>query len=217
MSSIQETYEIGQIMKLIDLNGDVTNFEIDFQVSSADNAEFYMAIVDQNTLDEGNLEYKNIKGAINGNIRNDKNQYNSYMMVLKADKPCNISVNTDFKPLPDNIPQQEPQQESPKPPEPPPVKKSGISWKYILIGIIAVAGLCLLYYFYFYGDSGSRSGVLNSNEGLSKDLNQEYLHAMVPESSWESNNVPAPESSWESNNDMGSYDVFEKLRNLPLK
>ncbi len=217
MSSIQETYEIGQIMKLIDLNGDVTNFEIDFQVSAADNAEFYMAIIDQNTLDEGNLEYKNIKSIVSGNIRNDKNQYNSYMMALKADKPCNISVNTDFKPLPDNIPEPEPPEPQEPQEPPPPVKKSGISWKYILIGIIAVAGLCLLYYFYFYGDSGSKPNDLNSNEGLSKDFNQESLRTMVPGSSWESNNTPEPGSSWESNNDMGSYDVFEKLRNLPLK
>lgn len=210
MSSINTQYDIGQIMKLIDLNGNVTNFEIDFKVSALDNSEFYMVIVDQNTLDEETLNYKSIKGTISGNIRNDKNQYNSYMMALKADKPCTISVTTDFKPLSDNIPQpeqseQSEQSENQEQLTPPPVNKSGISWKYILIGIIVVAGLCLLYYFYFYGDSGSRSNNINSNEGLSKDFNTESLHAMVPG------------STWESNNEIGSYDVFEKLRNLPLK
>lgn len=206
MSSIQETYEIGQIMKLIDLNENVTNFEIDFQVSSDNNAEFYMAIIDQATLDEGDLEYKNIKGAINGNIRNDKNEYHSYMMALKADNPCKISVKTNFQRLPDNIPQDIPTPDPPPTPSPPPVKKSSISWKYIIIGIVVVVGLFLLYYFYTHGDSNSNNNKYTSYKYNSKSFNPSL-----------SPSVQVPGSSLTSNLNTGSYDIFEKLRNLPLK
>ena len=77
MSSIKETYQIGQIMKLIDLNKDITNFDMDFKVTADNKADFDMAIVDQNTLDEGTVDYNSVNGAISGNIRNDKHEYHS--------------------------------------------------------------------------------------------------------------------------------------------
>jgi hypothetical protein len=197
MSSIKEQYQIGKIMKLIDLNKDVTNFELNFQVVAEDDAEFEVVIVDQATLDEGNLDYRKVQGAINGNIRNDKNVYQNYMMALRADTPCNVNVETTFDQLPDNIPQPG---LPPSIPSPPPVeeKKSEISWKYIILGIVVVVGAILLYYFYMYGGGSVDDGITKTNDSF------------VP-TVFEPSAVSAPII------DTGTSEIFTKLRNLPLR
>lgn len=205
MSSIKEQYQIGRIMKLIDLNKDATNFEMNFQVVAENNAEFEIVIVDQDTLDEGNLEYKKVQGAINGNIRNDKNIYQSYMMALRADKPCNVTVETNFTKLPDNIPQ--PGVPEPESHHPPQVseKKSNIPWKYIFIGIVVIIGLALLYYFYMYGGgNGTDKGSLNDGGGVDNIRSGVQQETFMP-------------STDNSVVDIGTNEIFAKLRNLPLR
>ena len=61
MSSIKEKYQIGSIMKLIDLNKDTTNFDLSFQVTAENGNDFEMAIFDQSTLDEGDIKYQKIQ------------------------------------------------------------------------------------------------------------------------------------------------------------
>lgn len=207
MSSIKETYQIGQIMKLIDLNKDITNFDMDFKVTADNKAEFDMAIVDQNTLDEGIVDYNSVNGAISGNIRNDKNEYHSYMMALKASKPCTITVETNFQSLPDHIPQHNPI------PEPPvkPVENDKLQWKYIVIGIIVIAGLCLLYYFYTRGDP--KSSVESTNS-----LYDSHDMIKIPTTQYQITQPPvAPFAMEPQLHDTGVNDVFAKLRNLPLR
>jgi hypothetical protein len=146
MSSINEKHQIGKIMKLIDLNKDVVNFDMSFQVVSEGGEEFEICILDQATLDEGNIDYRKVQGGLTGNIRNDKNVYQSHMMALRADKPCNVTVSTNFQTLP----------ETPMPPPvaaPKPVKVSQIPWKMILIGLIVIVGVGMMIYFYVYGNA----------------------------------------------------------------
>ena len=198
MSSIKEQYQIGKIMKLIDLNGDATNFDMSFQVVAENDAEFDIVIVDQATLDEGKLDYKRVKGAINGNIRNDKNIYQNYMMALKADKDCSVSVETNFNRLPDNIPQPGAVPDPSVVPEPPVLeeKTGGIPWKYIIIGIIVLVGLGLMYYFYMYGQKIDIVDTFNPNA----------TNSALPETV-----APVPVM------DTDSSEIFAKLRNLPLR
>lgn len=207
MTSIKEQYQIGKIMKLIDLNKDVTNFDMGFQVVADDNAEFEIVIIDQDTLDEGNLEYKKVQGSINGSIRNDKNMYQNYMMALRADKPCTINVETTFNRLPDNIPQPEMISNTLPETSEPVKKKSNIPWKYIIIGIIVLIGVGLLYYFYMHGGGGSN----NDSVSISDVLPVEHV---VPESF----NPVVPTTTFDNDTiDIGTSEIFEKLRSLPLR
>lgn len=98
--SIKQTHKVDKIKKLIDLNGDTTNFEINFRVTS--NNPFEILVVDQTTLDNSpNLEYKKVEnGQITGNVKNDKNVYQNYFLILKADKPCECVVEIDKKEIP---------------------------------------------------------------------------------------------------------------------
>ena len=93
--TITNTYNLNKTKQLIDLNGDTTNFEIQFTATTPNKEPFYAIVVDQNTLDSDNpINFKKVTdGTISGNIRNDKNIYNNYFLLLKSDDPCECFVN----------------------------------------------------------------------------------------------------------------------------
>lgn len=94
----QTTYLVNSIKTLIDLNGDATNFHLVFNVKSANNAPFEMAIVDQQTMNtQESLQYQLIKeGEINGELTWDRNIFQTFYMILKAKNPTEISVDLDL-------------------------------------------------------------------------------------------------------------------------
>jgi hypothetical protein len=96
-------YEIGKMKKLIDLNGQSVNFDINFRVESVDGSEFEMLVLDQTTLDNiQEFNYKKVKGSISGNVLSDKNVYQNHFLILKANKPTNVDVIINKKELPYN-------------------------------------------------------------------------------------------------------------------
>lgn len=97
----KKTYTLGKIKQLIDLNDDSTNFDLSFTVTCHDDTPFQMLVVDQTTLDNNpELEYKNVKNSISGNIVSDKNIYQNYFLILKSEKVCKVDVETIKKVLP---------------------------------------------------------------------------------------------------------------------
>jgi hypothetical protein len=139
-----QTYSLNSIKQLIDLNGDLTNFDLTFNVTSKDNSEFQVIVVDQNTLDNNaNIEYKNAVGTISGNIIADKNVYQNYLLLLKAETPCDCEVTIEVKPIPPKIQVQQPVQQIVEP-----LTEDKFDWKSLLT-IIAVIGFCCLVYFFF--------------------------------------------------------------------
>lgn len=96
-------YEISKMKKLIDLNGQSTNFHINFNVVSLDDSEFEMLVLDQTTLDNNpEFNYKKVKGSISGNVVSDKNIYQNHFLILKADKPTKVDVVIEKRELPYN-------------------------------------------------------------------------------------------------------------------
>ena len=79
--------KIGKKQQLFDLNGELTNFNLNFAVKSSQNKDFYVLVVDQTTLDSNiNLDFKITQnGYIAGNIINNKNVYQNYFLCLKSD------------------------------------------------------------------------------------------------------------------------------------
>lgn len=147
----RKTYSISNVKQLIDLNGPSTNFDITFKVVSHNKEPFDILVVDQTTLDNNpNLQYKKAdKGEISGSLKHDKNVYQNYFLILRADKPCNCDVEIIKKDLP-KVPQ--PQQMNTQQPQiqpqlvnTHPPKEDGFNWMKILIviAVVAIGGFTL--------------------------------------------------------------------------
>ena len=151
MSNVK-TYKLSNMRQLIDLNGDLTNFDLRFNAKSKNKANFYALIVDQTTLDSSpELEYKQAEGEISGNLISDKNVYQNYFLVLKSDKPCDCEVIIDIKQIEPKL-DNEPLQQIPQEPSKPQSTSSKMNWKVIIVAVLVVCGLFYLYKVYFNGE-----------------------------------------------------------------
>lgn len=145
-----KTYSLTPMKQLIDLNGDITNFDLTFTATTKDGSPFDLLVVDQTTLDSNpSLEYKKAQGTISGNIISDKGVYQNYFLLIKSETPCECDVSIDLKEIPQR--KSEPiinSQQSKKkslttiPTSP----KSTINWYIVLIAVIG--GCALLWYFH---------------------------------------------------------------------
>ncbi|MBT7706846.1 hypothetical protein HN747_05375 [archaeon] len=152
MSTSVQTYTLGTVKQLIDLNGDTVNFDITFKATAKNGEQFDAIVVDQDTLDTTpDIEYKKADGSISGNIVSDKNVYQNYFLVVRADPPCECVVEIskrEIQPAQPEVPRtQLPPTEHFSQPPPKPAKK-GFNWKAILLVIVIVGGAALLWYMY---------------------------------------------------------------------
>lgn len=151
--------------QLVDLNGDKVNFNLTFEVKTQNGEPFQVVVVTQSILDSENevpIEYKDAKdGYISGNIVSDKNKYENYFLLLKADKPteCTVTIN-----LQDAPPAQQPPLNFLKEPPPPNVlasssvnpddtenkSKSAFPWVTVIIIALILIGGGLAWYFLIY-------------------------------------------------------------------
>lgn len=104
MSKTVKIYNVTEIKQLIELNGDKTNFEVDFNVKSKNNEPFKALVISESDLNSGKpIDYQIVKdGIISGNIVNDKGVFQSYFLLLKSDKPTECEVTIDIKDVPLN-------------------------------------------------------------------------------------------------------------------
>jgi hypothetical protein len=148
MSANVKNYSVSKVKQLIDLNGDSTNFDISFRVTSQNNAPFDILVVDQATLD-GNpdLKYKSVtNGSISGRIKHDKNVYQNHFMILRAENPCECNVEirkTDLQPAPV---QQAPVQPTTRPTVA--TTKDGFHWIKIILVLGFIIGIGFALYWF---------------------------------------------------------------------
>lgn len=144
---MSKTYRLSKVNQLIDLNGELINFETTFRAKSKNGEPFELLVIDQATLDNTqNVEFKKIPGEISGTVRQDKNVYQNYSLILRADPPCDCDVEVNTREIPAAVPQAAPAQ-IPQSPSP---KQSSNMWMYVLGGVVALA---LAWYFLFSGKS----------------------------------------------------------------
>ncbi len=132
--------------QLIDLNGDITNFELTFTATSKDGSVFDILIVDQTMLDSNQpLEYKKANGTMSGNIVSDKGVYQNFFLILKSDTNCDCEVMIDIKEIEPKstvdltMNKRQPIQQG---------KPFSINWNYVVCAIIAVGGGYILWNVY---------------------------------------------------------------------
>jgi len=150
-----KTYDVNKVKQLIDLNGDSVNFNMTFKVTCHDNTPFKMLVIDQTTLDNSDsLEYKEVTNSISGNILSDKNIYQNYFLIIKADKECKVDVELTKKDLP--ITQTPPNlhkvhkvhKEHKEMPDTEIESESSFDFKKILLISLIIGGSLLLWYLY---------------------------------------------------------------------
>ena len=133
----KNTYTLTPQNQLIDLNGDLVNFDLTFSAVSKDGTPFNAVVVDQQTLDNNpQIDHKVAEnGSIGGNIVADKNQYQNFFLVLKAhEKPCEVEVTIDKRPIQPNVPPPEPEL-SPHLTQTKPNPNPNI-WKWVIIVVV---------------------------------------------------------------------------------
>lgn len=104
MTTTIKSYSVSKIKTLIDLNHDMINFKVQFSLTSE--SPFYAIIVNQDTLDNtesDTLEYRYVEDTLTGEVVADKNVYQNYYIILKADRPTNVQVELYTTRLPDVI------------------------------------------------------------------------------------------------------------------
>jgi hypothetical protein len=135
---MKTTHSVDTVQKLIDLNGDLVNFDIEFKVSSKGGAPFDLAVVDQTTLDnKANLEFRRVNGEISGNVKNDKGVPQNFFLVLKANEPCECEVELSRRQLP--VKQQHHHL---------PIKQE-YDWSKIAVYVIGIAAAAIGIYFWW--------------------------------------------------------------------
>lgn len=102
----RQVYSLSKVKQLVDLNGEITNFNITFRAKTKNGEHFDVLVIDQTTLDNSaNLEYKKASGEISGHLVQDKNIYQNYFLILKADNPCQCEVEIVRQEIPKAQPQ----------------------------------------------------------------------------------------------------------------
>jgi len=86
---VKQLYSLTDRPQLIDLNGDLLNFRVEFQAISVDPSSTFDAVVlTQEQLDSVSdwktLEMKVAKGKIGGSITADTDKYQNYFLILRS-------------------------------------------------------------------------------------------------------------------------------------
>lgn len=161
--------KLTKYMQLIDLNKELTNFDINFSVKERSGKSFQLAVVDQTTLDSGSdIQYETINGETSANLISNKDVYQNYFLCLKTieNKSDNVvvDININGREIPaetvTNTTQNTTQNTTPQI-----VKtETGVvaflkkNWKVIVAVIVLIAIGVFVYYYYF-----NKSSTVNDN------------------------------------------------------
>ena len=143
------TITVDKRQRIIDLNKDLKNFSLNFEIKETDNKQFLMQILSQKQLDDENiddLEMKIVDGSISGTVEHNNDLYENYVLVLKNENDDNIEVvvNLDINEIPADIEIMEQEQER----EQDEKNKSSKSYYYILVLLILIILTFIIYNFF---------------------------------------------------------------------
>ena len=95
-------YDITPRQQLIDINSTVINFEAKISAVSIEELPFDAIVVTQKELQASpKLDFKRVEHGIFGvEISQNKNMYENFFLVLRADTPTKVDVTIELNPLP---------------------------------------------------------------------------------------------------------------------
>lgn len=94
MTTISKTISSNKQSQLIDLNGNLVNFKIDYIIESTDNKNFKIGIVSQEQLDDNKpIKYKKSEnGKIVGSLENTNNMKENYYIAVESEEEVEINI-----------------------------------------------------------------------------------------------------------------------------
>ena len=216
MTKITTTHQLGPTQQLVDLNGDMTTFELEFNAictsSGGGRAPFHGAVVTQAIINSGEpFNYKHCPdGAFGAKIVADQGIYQNYFLALKADQPCTCVVNVNRTVIPARpMPQPAPVSAS--------QKKGGqspIDWKLIVLCAVII-GCGLIGYYHL--KNKNTTATFTSSTGV-EPLPSNTLFSQGPCTTnvrGPSMSPPQPSVAAPIANLRGSS-LLERLNNLPI-
>lgn len=213
MATEKRTYSVNNIKQLIDLNDDLTNFDISFTVTSQTGQPFDILVVDQTTLDNNpDLEYKKVTdGRISGSVRNDKGVYQNYFLILRSDNPTTCDVEISKKEIPKAVQQPKMVQQRAQPPP----KKEQTSWTKValIVGVVLAGGFVL--YWLSKKKSSSEDTTGENNQTGFKFYEPSYSPSLNGSANGSSHGSP---NGSELNSLIASPEnpILQKIKNLNL-
>lgn len=101
MNQTKKVYKIGPEQQLLDLNGNLTNFEASFKVETRPPKPFDIAVVDQTAVDNNEeFAYESITtGVSSGTVKQDKNIHQNFYIAIRASEPCECIVEISIHPI----------------------------------------------------------------------------------------------------------------------
>ena len=145
MTTVSKTISSNKQYQLIDLNGELVNFKIDYILESIDNKPFEVSIVSQEHLDDNRpISYnKSENGKIVGSLENSNNIKENYYVAIKSEKEVEINITIKRTDIP--APTTEMDFELKE-------KKNSFIYKYgyIIFIVIVLLGFGIYYYMYIY-------------------------------------------------------------------
>ena len=168
--------KLTKYMQLIDLNKELSNFDINFSVKERSGKSFQLAVVDQTTLDSGNdIPYETINGETSANLISNKDVYQNYFLCLKTIENKSDNVVVDININGREIPAEtvtHTTQNTTQNTTPQIVKtETGVvvflkkNWKFIVAVIVLIAIGVFVYDYYF-----NKSSTVNDNNSTPKLL-----------------------------------------------
>ena len=215
-------YKIHKMKQLIDLNDDLINFEVFFNIKSINNTPFKMSIVNQYTLDNQEIQYKNVNdGFISGNVKVETNKvFQNYYIVLKSDESTDCEVTIERNELKYNKPKPKPKaiKNTTKttkninpninctvPPKRTLFEKIKNNWKIILLVIIV-----LLIIYNFSGNSEDKK-IMNNNDSeiavteLLEKMNNRTVSSDSNDSNLSSDSIVSNDSNVSDNDPLDNF------------
>jgi len=171
MTEIKNTYSLSKIKQLINLNGELVNFDLTFRIVAKNKEPFEALVVDQLTLDNSpTLQYKKIEeGELSGNISNNNNTPQTFFLIMRSDPPCEVDIEINRREIPPAvITPLLPKKESSffdkfsK-------KNDGFSWVKILLVIGGVAVIGILVFWYLSKDKDNSPRTFGNRSGRSEN------------------------------------------------
>ncbi|NBP59391.1 hypothetical protein EBU71_23110 [bacterium] len=103
-------YVINNVQQLFELNPNLVNFRANFMVKSLSNEPFMGLVINQQTLDSGNMpEFKSAdQGYFSGEITQDNNLYTNWYLALKSQKPNKVVIQIQSMAIPPREAMQDP-------------------------------------------------------------------------------------------------------------
>lgn len=211
MTSIKKSYNVNKTKQLIDLNGDTTNFNIKFSVVSKNGAPFDIVVADQTTLDNSaELDYKKANnGEMSGELKQDKNVYQNYFLVLKADQPCQCEVEIIKEEIPANIPPIEPKVQNPINSQ-----STGINWTFwLIIGVVVIGGG--VFYFLHYKKK-NEPNVSNNSKGENSESLGKLMGSYHESPKYIGSNSPQPSVASSASSPVHNNNLLQRLKRLHM-